>query len=123
MATFPTLEPTTRALVLGDYPQLTYQGASGGEVRFKMATDRVSQRLTLGFEYLTEAEAQLILDHYETQQGSLLQFDLPSIVWSGYSTVPIPAADYEWRYAESFEVGVAAPLRYNISIVLESVAI
>ena len=123
MATFPALEPSTRALTYGDYPQLVHQGASGGQVRFKTGSDRVSQRLTITFEYLTEAEAKLLLDHYEEQQGSLIAFDLSAQVWSGYATVPIPAADYQWRYAGPFEVGIGAPLRYNLSVELETVPI
>lgn len=123
MAAFPSLEPTTRVLTLGDYPQLTHEGVSGDVVRFITGTDRVVQRLTLGYEYLTESEAQQIIDHYRGQQGSIIPFSLPSLVWAGFATVPIPAADYEWRYADTFEIGTAAPLRYNVSIELESVAI
>lgn len=123
MADFPALEPTTRALTLGDFPQLVYQGASGGEVRFKQGSDRVEQVLSLGYEYLTESEVQQLLDHYETQQGSLIAFDLPAIIWSTYSTPPVSSSDYQWRYASGFDVGLAGPLRYNVSIDLETVPI
>lgn len=123
MANFPTLEPMTRALVLGDYPQQVYIGASGGQVRFKQGSDRVSQTLSLGYEYLSEAEAQQILDHYETQQGSLIAFDLPSIIWSGYTTPPVSSSDYQWRYRSSFQISNAGPLSYNIMVELETVPI
>lgn len=123
MATFPSLEPSTRALTYGDYPQLVHTGASGGDVRFKTGSDRVTQRLTLGYEYLTESEVKQILDHYETQQGSLIEFDLSASVWLGYATVPIAAADYKWRYVGPVEVGIASPLRYNLSVELESVPV
>lgn len=123
MATFPGLRPTTRALTLGDYPQLTYEGVSGDVVRFITGSDRVIQRLTLGYDYLAESEAQQIIDHYRGQQGFIVAFDLPSQVWAGYATVPIPAADYQWRYADSFQIGIDAPQRYNVTIELESVAI
>lgn len=123
MADFPSLEPTTRALTLGDFPQLIHEGASGGEVRFKQGSDRVEQVLSLGYEYLTEAEVQLLLDHYETQQGSLIAFDLPAIIWATYSTPPVSSADYQWRYASGFDIGLAAPLRYNVSIELVTVPI
>lgn len=123
MATFPSLEPTTRAVALGDCPQQSYEGTSGDLVRFKYGTDRVGQVLTLGYEYLSESEAQQIIDHYKGQQGFLISFDLPAIVWSGYTTVPIPAADYEWRYASEPSVGISSPLRYSITVTLESVII
>lgn len=123
MADFPALEPSSRAWLMGDYPQLIYSGASGGEVRFLQGADRVGQRLTLGYEFLTESEVQQILDHYEGQEGSIIAFDLPAIIWDGYTTAPVSSSDYQWRYANAFEVGVAAPLRYNVSIELETVPV
>lgn len=123
MATFPALEPATRAFTLGDYPQLRHVGVSGDEVRFKTGSDRISQRLTLGYQYLVESQAQLLIDHYRGQQGSLISFDLPSIVWAGFASAPISAIDYEWHYLRVFSVEVASPRRYNITIDLESVVI
>ena len=123
MATFPSLEPTTRAVSLGDCPQQSYEGTSGDFVSFKYGTDRVGQVLTLGYEYLSEYQAQLIIDHYREQQGFLVSFALPSIVWSGYTTAPIPAADYEWRYTSAPSVGISSPLKYSITVTLESVII
>ena len=118
MATFPTIEPSTRALTFGDYPQLTYEGVSGGNVRFLQGTKRIAQILSLGYQFLTEADATLILDHYNGQEGTLLAFDLPLAVWAGYSTPPISSIDYEWRYTGPFEVAIPAPLRYNMTIEL-----
>ena len=118
MATFPAIEPSTRALTFGDYPQLTYQGVSGGNVRFLQGSSRVDQILSLGYQYLTEADATLILDHFSGQEGTLLAFDLPLAIWAGYSSPPINSIDYEWRYARPFEVAIPAPLRYNMTIEL-----
>lgn len=121
MATFPSLEPDARQLGYGDFPQTTFVGVSGVDVRFKYGTARAQQILTLSYNLLTEAQAQLILDHYDTQQGELIEFALSSSVWAGYSTVPVPAADYNWRYAGPPEVSIAAPLRYEVTVSLESV--
>jgi hypothetical protein len=118
MAVFPAIEPTSRALTFGDYPQLTYAAVSGGNVRFLQGTKRISQVLSLGYQYLSEAEAQQILDHYSGQEGTLLPFDLPSAVWAGYSTPPIDSVDYEWRYTGPFEVAIPAPIQYNMTIEL-----
>lgn len=123
MATFPTLEPTARALSLGDCPQQSYAGTSGDLVSFKYGTDRVGQVLTLDYEYLSESQAQQIIDHYKGQQGFLISFDLPSVVWSGYTTVPVSASDYEWRYISEPTVAISSPLSYSISVQLESVII
>jgi len=123
MATFPALTPSTRSLSYGDYPQGTYEAVSGANVRFKYGSDRVVQRLQLGYQYLTEAQMKLLLDHYETQQSTLIPFALSAEVWAGYATVPVSAAYYEWRYAKSIGVEIASPLRYNTTIELESVPI
>ena len=121
MATFPALTPNARSLSLGNYPQLEYTGTSGVSVRFLQNTKRVGQRLSLTYQAITEASLQLIYDHYETQQGTLIDFDLPPEVWAGYSSVPISAVDYSWRYAGSFSVEPNTPGRFNVSIELESV--
>jgi hypothetical protein len=118
MADFPAIEPASRALTFGDYPQLTYASISGGDVRFLQGTKRITQVLSLGYQYLSEANAQLILDHYAGQEGSLIGFDLPAIIWLGYSTPPVSAVDYQWRYAGPFDVAIAAPIQYSMTIEL-----
>jgi len=123
MADFPALEPASRVYIPGDFPQQVYVGASGSDVKFIYGTDRVQQRLTLGYEYLTESEAKQILDHFETQQGGVIPFDLPSTIWSGYTTPPVSSSDYQWRYSSAFEVNADVPLRYNLSIDLETVPV
>lgn len=119
MATFPALEPATRQLSFGDYPQLVYTGTSGVTVRFLQGTDRVSQILTLGFTYLSESDMYLILDHYNGQEGTLLSFDLPAQVWAGFTTAPI-GSEYEWRYNGEIGIEQAAPVTYNVEVQLIS---
>lgn len=123
MATFPSLEPTTRALTLGDVPQLTHEASSGVDVRFVQGSDRVFQNLSLGYEYLLETEVKQIIDHFDGQQGSLISFDLPSIIWSGYSTPPVSASDYEFIYAAGLDISIASPLHYNVTVKLTTIPI
>ena len=121
MTTFPSLEPETRALIYGDYPQNVHEGLSGGNVRFKVGAKRIAQRLTITYEYLTETEAQTLLSHYNGQNGSIVPFDLSSSVWAGYSTPPVSSSSYQWRYAQSFQISISSPNRYSTSIELISV--
>ena len=121
MTTFPSLEPETRALVYGDYPQNVHEGLSGGNVRFKVGAKRIAQRLTITYEYLTETEAQTLLTHYNGQNGSIVPFDLSSSVWAGYSTPPVSSSSYQWRYAQSFQISISSPNRYSTSIEFISV--
>jgi len=121
MTTFPSLEPETRALIYGDYPQNVHEGLSGGNVRFKVGAKRIAQRLTITYEYLTETEAQTLLTHYNGQNGSIVPFDLSSSVWAGYSTPPVSSSSYQWRYAQSFQISISSPNRYSTSIEFISV--
>lgn len=119
MAIFPTLEPARRQISFGDYPQLVYTGTSGATIRFLQGSNRVNQLLKLGFTYLSEANMYLILNHYRGQEGTLLTFTLPSIIWSGFTTAPITTT-YEWRYASEISIDQAAPLTYNVDVQLIS---
>jgi hypothetical protein len=119
MATFPALEPASREISFGDYPQLVYEGVSGVNVRFLQGTDRINQVLTLGYTYLSESDMYLLLDHYNGQEGTLIPFDLPSEVWAGFTTPPI-GTEYEWRYATDLSIEQAAPISYNVTAQLVS---
>lgn len=123
MANFPALIPNSRQLTLGNFPQATYGGPSGINVRFLFNETKGAQHsLILGYIALVETQANLITDHYVGQQGSLIAFDLPSLVWSGYSAVPVAASNYQWQYAGAFSIeqsGVTG--RFNIEVALLSV--
>ena len=123
MAIFPSLTPNSRSLDLGDYPQVVHVGASGINLRFLQGSKRINQILTLGYFQITETDLQLLYAHYETQEGTLVAFALPSAVWEGYASVPISAVDYNWRYAGTISVDTGSPLRYNVSVQLLSVVL
>ena len=123
MTTFPSLEPDTRFLDYGDYPQNVHEGLSGGDVRFKLGSKRVEQILTITYQYLTETQAQTLLTHFNGQNGTIESFDLSSQIWSGYSTPPVSSSSYKWRYSKPFTISISAPKRYSTSIELVSVPI
>jgi len=120
MTTFPAIEPASRQLSFGDYPQLNHQGVSGVGVRFLQGSNRVQQVLALGWVFLSESEMYQILNHYIGQEGTMLPFDLPSVLWAGFTT-PLIGTEYEWRYAEPVDIQRAAPLTFNVSVQLVSV--
>jgi len=123
MATFPSLTPNSRSLDLGNYPQTVHVAVSGINLRFLQGSKRINQILTLGYFQITETDLQLIYTHYETQEGTLVAFDLPAAVWEGYASVPISAVDYNWRYAGTISVDTGSPLRYNVTVQLVSVVL
>lgn len=120
MTTFPAIEPATRDISFGDYPQQTFAGVSGVNVRFLQGTNRISQTLSLSWQNLTETDMYSILDHYLGQNGTMLPFDLPSVIWAGFTTPPI-GTEYEWRYEAQPDIELAAPRSYNVSVQLVSV--
>lgn len=123
MANFPSIVPNQRAFGLGNNPQEQYQSPDGVGVRFLHSeTKRVGQTLSLEFVALTETQITSITNHFVGQEGSLIPFDLPSEIWSGYSTVPVSSSDYQWRYASTFSVesgGIVG--RFNVKIDLVAV--
>jgi hypothetical protein len=119
MATFPSLEPASRSISFGDYPQLVYTGTSGATIRFLQGSDRINQILILSYTYLSESDMYLVLNHYNSQEGTLIPFDLPSVVWSGFTTAPI-GVEYQWRYSKELAIEQAAPISYNVTAELIS---
>lgn len=100
MAGFPPLRPSTRRYGFGLFPLSIESSLGGGSVRFIHGPTRLAIQLELGYEVISEAEAQDIRDHYRGQDGSHRSFLLPSVIWSGHSSpaniVPIGTA---WAYA------------------------
>ena len=123
MADFPSIKPNSRSISLGNAPQLEYSASSGANVRFLQGTKRVQQKLSMSFNAITETELYSIYDHYDGQQGSIIPFALPAVIWGGYTTQPISGVDYEWRYAGSFTVTPAGINRFSLQINLESVIV
>ena len=123
MATFPAIKPNTRSISLGNYPQAEFVGGSGGSVRFLFNTKRGTQTLSFSYNSINEAELAAINDHYDGQQGGLIAFDLPAVLWEGYSAVPISVVDYQWRYAAPPDSEPNAPGRFGLTVELESVIV
>ena len=121
MTIFPSLEPKKTTLTYGDYPQNVHEGLSGANVRFKLGNKRTEQLLTIEYEHLTETETQLLLTHFNGQNGSIVPFDLSTPIWSAWSTPPVSSSSYKWRYSKPFTVNISAPNLYTVSIELISV--
>tara|TARA_R110002020_G_scaffold73540_2_gene188633 strand:- start:222 stop:599 length:378 start_codon:yes stop_codon:yes gene_type:complete len=123
MANFPSIVPNQRTFGLGNTPQSQYESPDGVGVRFLFnETKRIGQTLTLAFVALTETQINQITNHFVGQEGSLIAFNLPSEVWSGYATIPVDSSDYEWRYVDSFNIeSNEVPGRFNVTVELVAV--
>ena len=69
-APFPDLIPTSRSFEAGDYPVKTFKAQNGAEHRILYGSNRTNMKLSLTFANITDADAELILDHYDTVQGT-----------------------------------------------------
>ena len=104
MADFPALKPTARSFQLGQYPVKAYRAMSGAVLRRSFGNRPYGSSLDLEFKNVPESTVNLIIDHYNGQGGGTLGFDIPAVVFQGYSATLQSkirtAAGIEWLYAE-----------------------
>jgi hypothetical protein len=121
MATFPGLEPATRAYDFGLFPLTEQPSLSAGIVRFRHSITPQNYQLTLGYTALTDAEASLIRQHFQGQGGGYRSFQLPSIIWRGHTfSGNIVPYTTRWRYIETPEEEHRSAGYVNVSVTLGS---
>ena len=121
MATFPVLEPATRSYDFGLFPLTEEPSVSAGNVRFRHSVTQQNYQLTLGYVNLTDAEASLIREHYQSQGGGYNSFQLPSIIWAGHTfSGNIVPYTTRWRYIETPEEEHRSAGYVNVTVALGS---
>lgn len=119
MSTFPTVKPSTRAWSPGVRAQSVYQSLDGIEIRFVHGSRTVGQRLTLGFENVTDAVGKSITDHYASNGTTYGVFDLPAAVFAGMTSYAhTNEATNAWRYAAPPQVTYTTPGYQSVSVEL-----
>jgi hypothetical protein len=113
MADFPALKPTARSFQLGQYPVKTYRAMSGAVLRRSYGNRPYGDSLDLEFKNVPESAVNSIINHYKNQGGGTLGFDIPAVVFEGYSedlqSKVRAVAGTEWLYAEP--PGVSSVIR------------
>jgi hypothetical protein len=121
MATFPELEPATRAYDFGLFPLTEEPSISAGIVRFRHSITPQNYQLTLGYNALTDAEASLIREHFQFQGGGYRSFQLPSIIWKGHTfTGNVVPTNTRWRYIAAPEEEHFSAGYVNVTVTLGS---
>lgn len=73
---FPELVPTSRSFESGDYPIKTYKAQNGAETRILYGSNRTNMKLSLSYTNITDANAELFLDHYDEMKGTFTTFTI-----------------------------------------------
>tara|TARA_R100001460_G_scaffold100029_2_gene143495 strand:+ start:3667 stop:4167 length:501 start_codon:yes stop_codon:yes gene_type:complete len=124
MATFPSIIPTSRLYIQGDFPSAIQSSSSGVTTGFRRGNRRINQTIQLTFDNLTETQVNLIRTHYDGQSGSFKIFFLSSSTWSGYTTPPVAlVSDFAWLYATPPTISDGIVSKWNVEIELVSVPI
>ena len=74
---FPALQPTSRDFTPGNWPVKSYKSQSGAEVRILYGDTRTNMELTLGYDNISDAQAQQFLTHYDETKGTYSQLTAP----------------------------------------------
>lgn len=121
---FPTLTPTSREFTPGSWPIKSYNSQSGAEVRILYGSQRTNAKLSLGYENITDANAQLFVDDFASNIGTLRTFELPSAVrngWSGAAATLDAPPGTKWRYEGEPQLRSVRPGRSSITVNLVAV--
>ena len=73
---FPNLEPTSRSFESGDYPVRTFKAQNGKEHRILYGSNRTNMKLSLTYANVTDANAELFLDHFDEMKGTFTTFGI-----------------------------------------------
>jgi hypothetical protein len=127
---FPTIKPTSRNFNAGDWPVKIFRTQAGTESRILYGNQRSGQTLELSYQNITDATAELFLDHYNEVRGTYGTFGLGDIAagqgarsgWSGnYDALGAGASGASYRYEEPPRVEAVKPGISNVSIKLIAV--
>jgi hypothetical protein len=118
---YPTLIPSARNYSSGDYPVKTFTSQSGAESRILYGSRRTGMTLELQYDNVTDANAELFLDHYDETKGSYTTFTLPTAAftgWSGNKDAIDAATGNAWRYDGPPQVSNVRPGVSSVQIKL-----
>ena len=118
---FPALKPTSRDFTPGNWPVKSYKSQSGAEVRILYGDTRTNMELTLGYDNISDAQAQQFLTHYDETKGTYNTFAINSSTkagWAGTATAIDSGTINRWRYADPPQVTAVKPGRSSVRVSL-----
>lgn len=117
---FPTLQPSARQYDPGNWANRTYNSQSGAEIRLRYGDKRYNAQLQLTYQNITDENANLFLEDYNSNYGTYKKFTLPTQVLAGWSaTTYIPdTSAMQFRYSESPKITSVRPGISTVSVTL-----
>lgn len=118
---FPALQPTSRSFSPGNFPVKTFNSQSGAEVRILYGNERTKMTLNLGYENITDAEAQLFVDHFDSVQGTYGVFNIALEAltgWSGDTATLSTIGNNSWRYNSAPNLSSVRPGLSSVTVEL-----
>jgi len=111
---FPLLVPTSRSFDAGDYPIKTFKSQNGAETRILYGSNRTNMKLSLSYANITDANAELFLDHYDEMKGTFTTFpvgqDTGKGGWKGNSdAIGANSHGNEYRYESAPQLTQVRP--------------
>lgn len=122
MAVFPSLEPFRREWAFPDYPTLSFDSNAWGATTFEYGSNPLETPLQLVYTLLSEAEMQLLREHYANQQQTY-PFLLPVAIWAGYdmtTAANLFPINGQWLYDGELTEEPVAPGLYDCTVSLVS---
>lgn len=118
--------PSSRSFSAGDFAVRQYKALSGAEIRIRYGNLRLESTLELVYENITDANAKLFLDGYNSTFGTFNAFTLPNThsVFNGWASDKAAlnsASNTRWRYSGPPEVESVIPGRSTVRVSLISV--
>jgi hypothetical protein len=122
MASFPALEPFRRSYSFPAFQVEQEPTWPGFATRYKTGDPATTTglKLTLQYEDIREAELQQIREHWRSQMGGVIGFNLPVLVWSKIGN--LSNGGIRFRYANAPEEVHKGGDWYEVTIELESFA-
>lgn len=121
---FPALRPTSRDFNPGDFAVKTYNAQSGAEVRILYGDTRTKMEMTLGYDNISDAQAEQFLTHYNETKGTFSTFTISNTTkagWSGNASAIDTGSINRFRYADPPQVTAVRPGRSSVRVNLVGV--
>ena len=122
---FPTLTPSSRNFSPGNYQVKTFRAQSGKETRILYGSKRTGMELALGYRNISDANAELFLDHFDEMKGTYTTFDIviagispdAKSGWEGNGdAIGAGASGNAYRYAAPPKVTQVKPGISNVQV-------